>query len=348
MKRLRGLNGPILITGHTGFKGYWMTQLLITLEIPVVGFSLPPTQDSIYDRAKATGQIEEFFGDIANFTQLQNFIEKTRPAAIVHMAAQPLVLSSYETPLKTFETNGLGTANLLEAARKSKTVKQVIAVTTDKVYRNDNLERRFIESDPLGGKDPYSASKVASEAAVSAWQQISRVENGTQITSVRAGNVIGGGDWSKNRLMPDSIRSLSANESILLRNPHSTRPWQHVLDPLVGYLLTLCTLQEGTTVDALNFGPEEKSLTALQVAEIAAKTWGNESKITYSADSYSENLESKFLELDSRKARELLGWKPRWTQVEAVVKTTQWWKLVLSNEISVVDAVLNDISEYFA
>ena len=324
-----------------------MTQVLLTLGIPVFGFSLPAIPDSIYARGKAEDQIEECFGDIANFDLLKSFVQRVKPTAIVHMAAQPLVLQSYKTPRETFETNGMGTVNILEVARQVESVKQVIVVTTDKVYKNENLGRRFIESDPLEGKDPYSASKVASEAAVSAWKQIASVEGKLQITSVRAGNVIGGGDWSDNRLLPDIIRSLIAKESIIVRNPESTRPWQHVLDPIVGYLLTLRALQDGNSIEALNFGPDEKSLTALQVAKIANDSWEEQSQIIFPPKSSGANLESTFLELDSRQARSMLNWQPRWTQSEAITGTISWWKRVLLESTNVQSATRADIEDYF-
>ena len=207
-KRLRELPGPILITGHTGFKGTWLTFLLERLNVPVIGLSLEPEKDSLFDRAKRTGVIPEAFIDIREFHAISRFISEHQPSAVIHMAAQPLVLQSYKTPRETFETNVMGTANVLDAAFKTNSVEAVVVVTTDKVYRNDNSGQSFVETDPLAGKDPYSASKVGTESVVAAWQQIAKISGGPKVISVRAGNVIGGGDWAEDRLMPDLIRGL--------------------------------------------------------------------------------------------------------------------------------------------
>ena len=194
---LSKLPGPILITGHTGFKGAWLTILLEHIGIPTIGYSLPPEKHSLYERANLEGRIPELFADIRDLLLVKDFMAKHKPSAIIHMAAQPLVLESYKSPRETFDTNVMGTVNILDAAFESDHVKAIIVVTTDKVYRNDNSGRAFIESDPLEGKDPYSASKVGAEAAVSAWQQIAKISDGPKVVSVRAGNVIGGGDWPR-------------------------------------------------------------------------------------------------------------------------------------------------------
>jgi CDP-glucose 4,6-dehydratase len=253
------LSGAILITGHTGFKGTWLTLLLEKMGIPAIGYSLPPIQDSLYQRANRLGAIPEIFADIRDLNEVERFLATHKPSAIIHLAAQPLVLESYKKPLDTFETNVMGTANILSAAFNTSTIRAVVAATTDKVYRNDNLGKPFTETDPLSGKDPYSASKVGSEAAIAAWQNISNLSDGPKVVSVRAGNVIGGGDWAENRIMPDLVRGFTSNQPIQIRNPDSTRPWQHVLDPLYGYLLTLQSLLEDVTIDSINFGPSEKS-----------------------------------------------------------------------------------------
>ena len=207
-QRLRDLPGPVLLTGHTGFKGTWMTFLLEHLDVPVVGYSLPAEKDSLYDRAERVGVIPEKFGDILNYELLEQFIDKHNPSTIIHMAAQPLVLKSYENPRATFDVNVMGTANVLDIAFKKDFIEAIVIVTTDKVYKNDDSGRAFIETDPLGGKDPYSASKVGTEAVVAAWQQIAKISGGPQVYSARAGNVIGGGDFAESRLIPDIIRGL--------------------------------------------------------------------------------------------------------------------------------------------
>jgi len=342
-KRLRELPGPIMVTGHTGFKGTWLTFLLMRLNVPVVGLSLSPEKDSLFDRAKRTGLIPEAFLDIRNAAAVTQFMAKHQPSAIIHMAAQPLVLESYKTPRETFETNVMGTVNILDSAFKIDSVKAVIVVTTDKVYRNDNSRRVFVETDSLAGKDPYSASKVGTESVVAAWQQIAKVSGGPKIISARAGNVIGGGDWATNRLMPDLVRAFYNNEKIILRNPKSTRPWQHVLDPLLGYLMVMEYVLKTNNTDAFNFGPDSESLSVKKIAEISEKAWPFPVKVDSSAIATDDITEAVSLALDSQKAHQILHWTPTWRQEEAVVATIQWWDKVLNGKVSPVDACAKDI-----
>ena len=325
-KRLRELPGPILITGHTGFKGTWLTFLLERLNVPVIGLSLAPEQDCLFDRAKRTGVIPEEFMDIRDADAVNRFMKKYQPSAVIHMAAQPLVLESYNTPRETFETNVMGTVNLLDAAFNAKSVEAIVVVTTDKVYRNDNSGWAFIETDALAGKDPYSASKVGTESAAAAWQQIAKVSGGPKVISVRAGNVIGGGDWAENRLMPDLVRGLISEDSIYIRNPLSTRPWQHVLDPLHGYLLALEAILAGTEILSLNFGPDGKSLTVKELVEVAVAEWPVNTAIEFGNEKQINNVEAENLQLDSSSAKDFLAWKPIWSQYEAVTSTIRWWK----------------------
>jgi len=231
---LKRLDGPIFITGHTGFKGSWLSLLLKQLGIEHFGYSLEAEEDSLYKRANLGKVSKGVVGDIRDLENLSKVIKNVRPSAIIHLAAQPLVLKSYQDPLETFQTNCIGTANVLKAAFESPSVEIVLVITTDKVYRNNNSGRRFVESDPLEGKDPYSASKVAAEAVCGAWQQMSKIAGGPKVLVARAGNVIGGGDFAKDRLIPDAIRALISEQNLLVRSPEATRPWQHVLDPLIG------------------------------------------------------------------------------------------------------------------
>ena len=254
-EHLRALDGPILITGHTGFKGTWLSLLLERMEIEYVGFSLPPTEDSLFSKLDRNNQAPSVFGDIRDISFVRAVFNKYKPSAVIHLAAQPLVLESYNTPVETFETNVMGTVNVLDIGIRLQSTKGIVAVTTDKVYRNDNTGRRFIETDPLVGKDPYSASKVGAEAAIAAWQQISRSSSDLSISSVRAGNVIGGGDSAKNRLLPDLVRGFINKQDVEIRNPNSTRPWQHVLDPLIGYLEVLEAGIISKSHLNYNFGP---------------------------------------------------------------------------------------------
>jgi CDP-glucose 4,6-dehydratase len=336
--------GPVLLTGHTGFKGTWMTLLLEKMGIPVVGISLEPEIDSLFSRLQRTGRIPESFVDIRDFDEIKKFVDRHNPVALIHMAAQPLVLESYRSPVETFETNVLGTVNLLQATSSSANFKAGVMVTTDKVYRNNDMARRFQEADALEGKDPYSASKVAAEAAISAWRQISKVNAGPKYIAVRAGNVIGGGDMSKNRLIPDLVRGFSSNSEIEIRNPLSTRPWQHVLDPIWGYLLALEELMKGSLDEPLNFGPLEKSLSVSQVCEVATSSWPTPTQITF--QDTESGMEANALELDSSRASSVLEWRPCWTQHEAIQRTFEWWSDVLNQKVSPENACETDIKQF--
>jgi CDP-glucose 4,6-dehydratase len=336
----------VLITGHTGFKGAWLTLLLEKLGIEVCGVSLNPDCDSLYSRLGRTGKIQEAFIDIRNYEALSGAVAEFKPNVVFHLAAQPLVLESYAKPLETFETNVMGTVNLLDISFKQSTVELVSVITTDKVYKNLNLGKKFKEEDSLGGKDPYSASKVGTEAAVAAWRQLREHKDGPKLLALRAGNVIGGGDFAEARLLPDLIRGFLSGNAIEIRNPESTRPWQHVLDPLAGYVMASNYVLNGNGADAFNFAPDGESLSVKAVAEIAQKTWGEDSKLEVIPSNAS--LEAATLQLDSNLAKEVLGWRPKWSQEEAVESTVRWWKKVLQQETSPVDACESDLTEYFS
>lgn len=340
---LRRLPGPILVTGHTGFKGTWLTLLLEKLNIPVVGISLPPEPNSLYSLLNREGKIEEKFIDIRNLSDLQNAIQKFVPSAVLHMAAQPLVLESYESPLLTFETNVIGSANLLQSCLQTASVKSIGVITTDKVYKNLGSERAFIESDPLEGRDPYSASKVGTEATVTAWREISNNCGGPQIFSLRAGNVIGGGDRASNRLLPDIVKSKLHENPLQVRNPQSTRPWQHVLDPLHGYLLALEKSLKNEIAPAYNFGPSSKSLTVETVINIANKAWGNSIDIEKSDNSKNDKYEADDLAIDASLSSKDLDWSPIWSQVDAVTSTINWWRQVSTGAQTAYQSCLHDI-----
>jgi CDP-glucose 4,6-dehydratase len=336
------LNSPVLIIGHTGFKGTWLTLLLEKLGVDLIGISLPADKTSMYSKLNRHGQIDEYFQDIRDFSKTEKLIQRIKPKYIIHLAAQPLVLNSYKAPRETFETNVLGTVNVLDAASKVDECKHIVVSTTDKVYKNKDSGQRFTENSALGGKDPYSWSKVGTEAAIGAWQQIALVNGGPKITSVRAGNVIGGGDQAENRLLPDLIKSFSSNSNILLRNPQSTRPWQHALDPLWGYVLALTA---ESTETAFNFSPDGKSLTVLEVANIAAATWGSNMKIEL--ESHQSKIESNTLELNSSLASTKLNWKNNWSQENAVMSTISWWKSVYEKKIPPKEACAANLEELF-
>jgi len=342
-KHLRNLSGPILITGHTGFKGTWLTLLLEQLEVPVIGLSLPPEEESLFDRAKRTGVIPEEFIDIRDPSAVSKFLSVFQPSAVIHMAAQPLVFESYKNPRETFETNVMGTVNLLDASFQTNSIEAIVVVTTDKVYRNDNSGQVFVEVDPLEGKDPYSASKVGTESVVAAWRQIAKVSGGPKVVSVRAGNVIGGGDWAKNRLIPDLIRGITSGVPIQIRNPQSTRPWQHVLDPLKGYLMALEEILLGGDFEGLNFGPITKSLSVREIVEQCQNYWPFPFEADYGRDMVKSQLEAIELHLDSTLARSALKWNPTWDQSESIKSTFEWWNKVLNSSISPTQACMSDI-----
>jgi CDP-glucose 4,6-dehydratase len=350
---LRELSGPLLLTGHTGFKGTWMTYFLEHLSVPVIGYSLRAEKDSMFNRAERVNAIPEKFGDIRDYQTLENFIDKHKPSAIIHLAAQPLVLKSYESPIETFDVNVMGTVNLLDIAFKKDFIKAVIVVTTDKVYRNDNSRRPFVESDPLEGKDPYSASKVGTEAAVATWQQIQKISGGPLVVSVRAGNVIGGGDFALDRLIPDLLRSALTGKSVEIRNPESTRPWQHVLDPLYGYLLTLEQMISGKKSVNLNFGPNATE--QLSVREIVEKFLAEfqfatslEIRVNYSESTNFSELEAQNLSLDSSCAFSELNWQNSWSPQIAVQRTGRWWGNVICNHGNPAKETKRDITDYLA
>ena len=342
--RVQSLSAPVLITGHTGFKGAWLTLLLERLGVEVVGFALSPEKDSLFDRAGRTGAIKEVFADIRDYELLTSCINSVKPSAIIHMAAQPLVLESYRLPKDTFDVNVMGTVNVLDSAFKTDSVQAVVVVTTDKVYRNDNSGRAFIESDPLEGKDPYSASKVGTEAAVAAWQQIQSISGGPKVVAVRAGNVIGGGDWGDNRLLPDLIRSFSSGEKLAVRNPASTRPWQHVLDPLSGYISVLEAVLNDEHLSSVNFGPDTQSIAVSEVVRIAVETWGLKTNIELDSSVPNSTTEAASLDLNPNYAKNSLGWEPYWSQEEAVISTIQWWGKVLNQGVAPIDACLDDLN----
>lgn len=343
-RTLKDLNGPVLITGHSGFKGTWMTLLLQNIGFNVIGYSLDPEKDSLFSLAKRKGKIEEAFEDIRDRKKLEKFIKKHKPSLIFHLAAQPLVIDSYSNPYETFEINSIGTANILDIAHRIDSVKFIGVVTTDKVYENKELGNRFKEGDALAGSDPYSESKVAAEAAIRTWQKISNIENGPKIVSLRAGNVIGGGDLSKNRLTADIVRAIRTGTELKIRNKNSSRPWQHVLDVLFGYLLAADASLLNNQIKAINFAPHGKSLTVDELVSIV------KSKIPTLNVGYSEtnqsNIEAINLQLDSTFANKVLGWEPYYSQQESVIVTFDWWNKFATTDLSVENLCIDEI-KYF-
>jgi CDP-glucose 4,6-dehydratase len=300
----------------------------------------------LYSRLGREGKIKEAFIDVRDYPNLNSFVTSSEPSAIIHLAAQPLVLQSYENPLATFETNVMGTANILDCAFSSASVRAIIISTTDKVYKNEGERFQFIESDALSGKDPYSASKVGAESAIAAWQQIRKINGGPRVTSVRAGNVIGGGDLSDNRIIPDLVRAFKSQQQAAIRNPNSTRPWQHVLDPLNGYLQVLKASLEGVEIPSLNFGPKGNSLSVSELVRIARQIWPEATNVEF--ETSSNQTESETLNLNSEAAFKLLSWKPAWSQEDAIESTMRWWRKVLIDDVPPIDACKSDIAALIA
>ena len=336
-------NGPILVTGHTGFKGSWLRVVLDFMNIENFGMSLAPESDSLYKRINFSMRKNDVLSDISNLQAISEIIEKARPKAIIHLAAQSLVSVAYDKPLETFQTNVMGTVNVLQAATNSQSVEKIVIATTDKVYLNTNSGIPFVEGDELQGNEPYSCSKVGTESAVLAWQS-SKFRPNLEIASVRAGNVIGGGDYSQDRLLPDIIKNLAAGTPIELRNPNSSRPWQHVLDPIFGYLMAMDKLEADTKIRSVNFGPSGKSLTVRRVAEIAKEVWGDK-RIEIKEQEKTYFYESENLSLDSTLAKNTLGWEPCWSQEEAIKDTVLWWKSVLMGKVHPIEACMVDLKK---
>lgn len=329
-------NKKVLITGDTGFKGSWLAYWLHHLGAKVYGFALPPERD--YDHYAALGLdklIHHRDGDIRECSQVGDVMKKTRPEFVFHLAAQPLVRRSYTEPKVTFDTNVGGSVNVLEGARITPSIKALIMITSDKCYKNKEWSWGYRENDELGGKDPYSASKAAAEIVCSAYQDSffnERPHFGA--ASVRAGNVIGGGDWSTDRIVPDCIRALTNNKPIELRNPHATRPWQHVLEPLSGYLhLAACIYENPGQFggSSYNFGPEGREMHTVQdLAEELVAAWGSgKIKITRKA---TDLPEAGLLHLNCDKAHHVLGWYPKWGFKKTVGQTAAWYKAVKDGE----------------
>lgn len=329
-----GKKEKIFLTGHTGFKGTWLTLLLEAMGHEVIGYSLACASNSLYERLGRSGEIQEYISDIRDVEGLNKAIRAAKPTIVIHMAAQPLVLESYRIPRETYEINAQGTANVLEAAFAVETVGVIGAVTTDKVYKNLETQYSYVETDSLeGSSDPYSGSKVAAEAVISGWKKISEVSGGPKIVTLRSGNVIGGGDFSEDRLIPDMVRSHLTGTPIQLRNPNSTRPWMHVLDSLVGYLKAIDYSSRNNANEVFNFAPLEESLTVQEVLDIASQEWPAMFEVNFSATSIAKT-EANLLCLNANKSVELLEWSPYWSQESAIRSTIRWWREIFEHEVT--------------
>jgi CDP-glucose 4,6-dehydratase len=318
----------VLVTGHTGFKGSWLSLWLQQLGAEVTGLSLPAASaPALFDLADVGSGIASVYADIRDQLAVARVLRVTRPSVVLHLAAQALVRESYRQPLDTFSTNILGTAHVLEAVRHCDAVRAVVVVTSDKCYRNTDSGRAFIETDPLGGSDPYSSSKAAAELITEAYRASFLSSSAVGVATARAGNVIGGGDWSADRLIPDAVRAWVGGQSLMLRYPGATRPWQHVLEPLRGCLTLVEALvaQPARFSGAWNFGPEAASArTVGAVADAAALCWGGQAAVRLGSN-VGEAAEAQQLQLDSSKAWEQLQWQTRWSFNETVEQTMRWY-----------------------
>lgn len=339
-------NKKVFITGHTGFKGAWLSVWLHMLGAKVKGYSLEPnTEPSLFKCVQNSINIQSEIGDIRNIDTLQKSILSFNPELIIHMAAQPLVRLSYKNPIETYEVNVIGTANILEASRNCDSLKAILNVTTDKCYHNKEIDYAYKEFDALGGYDPYSSSKAASELVTSSYRNSYFNNLKIGLASARAGNVIGGGDWSEDRLVPDIFKSIESGKPLLIRNPSSIRPWQHVLEPLAGYLTLLEALYNDPLNfnEAWNFGPEEKD--SKSVEWIVNKIINSYPDSNWSVDKDNHPHEANTLKLDISKAKNNLSWKPRWNLEYTIQKIIDWHKAYDKSE-DILSVCSKQIEQY--
>jgi CDP-glucose 4,6-dehydratase len=323
----------VFLTGHTGFKGSWMSLWLQEMGAKLTGFALaPPTTPSLFEEARVAERMTSIIGDIRDAGMLSGSLTEAQPDIVIHMAAQPLVRASYDDPVGTYATNVMGTAHLLEAVRKTPSVRAVCVVTTDKCYENREWAWGYREDEAIGGYDPYSSSKGCAELVVSAYRRSFFAGTGkAAIASGRAGNVIGGGDWATDRLVPDILRAIAASEPVVIRNPVSIRPWQHVLEPISGYLVLCQSLWSDptTAATAWNFGPRDDDARPVKwIVERICGLWGTGA--TWTHDTSAQPHEAHYLKLDISKARAGLGWQPRWALAQALDEIVGWHHAWLS------------------
>ncbi len=330
-----GINGAfwkgrrVFLTGHTGFKGSWLSLWLQQLGAKITGYALePPTTPSIFKETKVSTVLEKsIIGDILDADFFLKSVQRAEPEIIIHMAAQSLVRHSYVDPVGTYATNVMGTVNMLEAARNTATVRAVLNITTDKCYENKEWIWGYRENEPMGGDDPYSSSKGCAELVSTAYRKSFLKNKGIGFATARAGNVIGGGDWAKDRIIPDAMRAFIKNEPLLVRNPASTRPWQHVLEPLSGYIMLCQKLieQPENFTEGWNFGPINEDAQPVSVlADVMVASWGGKAKWELDKDSHPH--EARYLSLDCTKANRKLNWHPVWRLERALEETVNWYK----------------------
>lgn len=338
----------VFLTGHTGFKGAWLSRILVNAGAELTGYSLtPPTQPNLFDIAGLEGKMTSVTGDVRDFAAMKAAFDRADPEIVLHLAAQPIVLTSYEQPQYTYETNVMGTVNLLECVRLSGRVKSVLNVTTDKVYKNNEWCWGYREDEPLDGFDPYSNSKSCSELVTHSYKCSFLDKAGVAVSTARAGNVIGGGDFADNRIIPDCVRAAMAGKPIILRNPNSVRPYQHVLEPLKVYLMIAARQYNNPELAGYyNVGPNESDcLTTGELATIFCNSWGTSQ--TFECLTKDGPHEANFLKLDCAKVKTVFGWQPKWSAAQAVQKTVEWTR-VFADGGDVVAKLDEQISEFFA
>ncbi len=326
-------NKRVFVTGHTGFKGSWLSIWLSFLGAKVKGYALTsPTSPSLFNEARVESIVDSQIGDIRDQDEISRSMREFNPDILVHMAAQPLVMYSYKFPVETYDVNVLGTVKVLEAARGCKNLKAIINVTTDKCYENDNRVGGYKENDPMGGFDPYSSSKGCAELVSSSYRRSFLDSLGIGVATVRAGNVIGGGDWADNRLIPDILRSFESGKTVVVRSPNATRPWQHVLEPLSGYLVLAQKLysEKDEFSEGWNFGPKDKDIKPVHwILDSMISKWPNSK---WKLDDNITPHEANFLKLDILKAKNRLEWNPTWELEEALDRAIDWHKSWMNKE----------------
>jgi CDP-glucose 4,6-dehydratase len=339
----------VLLTGHTGFKGSWLSLWLQSMGARVHGLALaPPTSPSLFEEARVAEGMTSVIGDICDLATVREAFSTAEPEIVIHMAAQPLVGYSYNHPVETYATNVLGTVHVLEVARAASNLRAIVNVTTDKSYENREWVWGYREDEPMGGHDPYSSSKGCAELVTSAYRRAFLAAQGIALASARAGNVIGGGDWADDRLVPDVLRAFEKGKPVVIRNPHATRPWQHVLEPLSGYLVLAEHLwRNGQEVaEAWNFGPHDKDARPVEwILERLKSVWGGDAG--WELDAGDNPHEADYLKLDISKARRRLGWTPRWDLVTALDAVVEWHQGWLRGE-DVRATTLDQIARYVA
>lgn len=337
----------VLVTGHTGFKGSWLCRILINAGALVTGYSLnPPTEPNLFTIARIGQQINSVIGDIRNLNKLKEVFKNTQPEIVFHLAAQPIVRDSYQNPVYTYETNVMGTVNVLECVRVCTCVKSFVNITTDKVYENKEWEWGYREIDTLDGHDPYSNSKSCSELVTHCYKNSFFQDAKVAISTSRAGNVIGGGDFANDRIIPDCIRAANKKETIIVRNPHSIRPYQHVIEPLSAYLLIAKAQYECQEYqDYYNVGPDEKDCIATgTLVDLFCSKWGESQRWVNRYDGGPH--EASFLKLDCSKIKFKLGWKPRWNIEKAIEKVVDWNKDYLNGN-DILQCMDKQFEDYF-